>query len=264
MSAASNPLHPLLRKLETHARIAVADREAILALPCSVRTLEPQSYVRREADMPDTCAVIVSGFAFRQKLAGDGSRQIVSIHIPGDPIDFQSLFLDSADHNIQTLTRAELALIPRLEVQKLIRTRPGVAQAIMAAILVEASMFRETILNIGRRDASMRLAHLLCEFAIRLEAQGLAEDQAYEIPMTQEQLADALGLTPVHVNRTIKALEAEGFIERDRRRIRFPNWRRMRGAGDFTERYLHLEQQVATAFGSAGNEDGDGEQREAA
>jgi CRP-like cAMP-binding protein len=224
------------------------DRQAILALPYTLKTLESHSYTIREGDPPEACAVLVSGFAFRQKLTGDGARQIVAVHIPGEPLDFQSLFLDVADHNVQTLTRAEVAFIPRIELQKLARTRPSVAHAILVMILVEASIFREWVLNVGRRDSRARLAHLLCEFAIRLEAQGLADENGYELPMTQEQLADALGLTSVHVNRTIMALEAEGFIDRDKRRVRFPDWRRMRDIGDFNQRYLHLQPQKAGAF----------------
>jgi CRP-like cAMP-binding protein len=115
------------------------------------------------------------------------------------------------------------------------------------SLLVDASIFREWILNVGRRDARTRLAHVLCEFSIRLEAQGLADENGYELPMTQEQLADVLGLTPVHVNRTIMALEAEGFIARDKRRLRFPDWRKMRDVADFNQRYLHLEPQQSGA-----------------
>jgi CRP-like cAMP-binding protein len=110
-------------------------------------------------------------------------------------------------------------------------------------ILVEASIFREWVLNVGRRDSIAKLAHLLCELGVRLDAEGLAEDYGYELPMTQEQLADALGLTPVHVNRTLKALEAEGLIVRSKRSISFPDWKRLRHVGDFNQRYLHLEPQ---------------------
>ncbi len=248
VTGTSNPLHLLLRKLQTHSSLDEEDRQAILALPYTLKTLESHSYTIREGDPPEACAVLVSGFAFRQKLTGDGARQIVAVHIPGEPLDFQSLFLDVADHNVQTLTRAEVAFIPRIELQKLARSRPSVAHAILVMILVEASIFREWVLNVGRRDSRARLAHLLCEFAIRLEAQGLADENGYELPMTQEQLADALGLTSVHVNRTIMALEAEGFIDRDKRRVRFPDWRRMRDIGDFNQRYLHLQPQKAGAF----------------
>ena len=245
MAVTQSPLDLLLRKLETHSSLSEEDRQAILSLPYTMKTLEAGSYTVREGDAPSHCAVLLSGFAYRQKLTGDGSRQIVAIHIPGEPLDFQNLFLDVADHSVQTLTRAELAIVPRAELQELARTRSGVGHAILVTILVEASIFREWVLNVGQRDARSRLAHLLCEFAVRLETQGLEEQYGYELPMTQEQLADAVGLTPVHVNRTLKALEADGLITRNRRQVHFPDWERMRGVADFNQRYLHLEKQAS-------------------
>ena len=241
----THPLELLLRKLETHSALGKKDREAILSLPFSLKTLEAQSYTIREGETPTQCGVLVSGFAYRQKLTGDGTRQIVAIHIPGEALDFQSLFLDVADHNVQTLTRADIAFIPRRQLQELARSRAAIGHAILVTILVEASIFREWVLNVGRRDSRTRTAHLLCEFAIRLDAQGLAQDYGYHLPMTQEQLADALGLTSVHVNRTLKTLEADGLISRTGRQVSFPDWKRLREAGDFNQRYLHLEPQVA-------------------
>jgi CRP-like cAMP-binding protein len=114
-----------------------------------------------------------------------------------------------------------------------------VAQAILITTLVEASIFREWVVNIGQRGSRSRIAHLLCEFAYRVTAQRLATDGIYELPMTQEQLADATGLTAVHVNRVLQALQREGLIERDRRMIRFPSWERLRDVADFNPRYLH-------------------------
>jgi CRP-like cAMP-binding protein len=238
-----NPLHLLLRKLETHSELGEEDRQAILALPYTLRTFEPHSYLLREGDKPEACAVLLSGFAYRQKLTGSGGRQIVALHIPGEALDFQNLFLDEADHNVQMLTRGEVAVVAREPLQALARSRAGISHAILVTILVDASIFREWVVNVGRRDARARLAHLLCEFAIRLEAQGLTEEYGYDLPMTQEQLADVLGLTPVHVNRTIKTLEAEGLIARKGRSISFPDWRRMQDVGDFNQRYLHLAKQ---------------------
>jgi CRP-like cAMP-binding protein len=208
-----------------------------------VRTLEAATYTIREADTPEHCAVLVSGFAYRQKLTGNGSRQIVGLHIPGDALDFQNLFLDVSDHSLQMLTRAEVALIKIADLQVLARERASVAHAILVKILVEASIFREWVLNVGRRDSTTRVAHLLCELGVRLDAEGLAEDYGYELPMSQEQLADAVGLTSVHVNRTLKALESQGLIVRSKRSIAFPDWKRLRLAGDFNQRYLHLEPQ---------------------
>jgi CRP-like cAMP-binding protein len=240
-----HPLQLLLRKLETHSKLSNEDRQAILGLPITLKTLEPQSYIVREGDPPLQCGVLVSGFAFRHKLTGEGARQIVALHIPGEAVDFQNLFLDVADHNVQTLTRAELAFIPRESLQQLVKARPGVSHAVLVTILVEAAIFREWVLNVGRREAKARVAHVLCEFAIRLEAQGLSDDYGYQLPMTQDQLADVLGLTPVHVNRTLKSLEAEGLIIRQKRNVSFPDWHRLRTVGDFTQRYLHLEPQLS-------------------
>jgi CRP-like cAMP-binding protein len=186
---------------------------------------------------------LVTGFAFRQKLAGDGARQIVALHIPGDALDFQNLFLDVSDHSVQMLTRGEVAFVTIRDLQVLARERAAVGHAILVKILVEASIFREWVLNVGRRDAKTRVSHLLCELAVRLDAEGLADHYSYELPMTQEQLADAVGLTPVHVNRTLKALEAEGLIVRSKKSVSFPDLMRLRSAGDFNQRYLHLEPQ---------------------
>jgi CRP-like cAMP-binding protein len=122
-----------------------------------------------------------------------------------------------------------------------------VGHAILVKILVEASIFREWVLNVGRRDSMTRVAHLLCELGVRLDAEGLAENYGYDLPMTQEQLADAVGLTPVHINRTLKALEAEGLIVRSKRSVSFPDWKRLRLVGDFNQRYLHLEPQRSGA-----------------
>jgi CRP-like cAMP-binding protein len=238
-----HPLELLVRRLERQSPLSEEDRRAILALPYTFRTVDPHTYTIREGDLPTACAVLVSGFAYRHKLTSDGSRQILALHIPGEALDFQHLFLDVADHNVQTLTRAELAVIPRNDLQELARARPGVGHAIFVTILIEASIFREWILNVGRRDARTRMAHVLCEFATRLKALGLAKEYSYELPMTQEQLADVTGLTAVHVNRTLKSLEADGFIIRTKRNVSFPNWERMRQVGDFNQRYLHLEPQ---------------------
>jgi CRP-like cAMP-binding protein len=245
MNAPRHPLELMLRNLELRARLSDEDRQLILDLPYTLRTLEPSTYTIREADPPTVCGVLVSGFAYRQKLTGEGARQIVSLHIPGDALDFQNLFLDVADHSVQMLTRGEVAFVKRGDLQDLARSRSGIAHAILVKILVEASVFREWVLNVGRREARARLAHVLCELGVRLEAEGLAEEYGYELPMTQEQLADALGLTPVHINRTLKALEADGLIKRYKRFVGFPDWRRMREAGDFNQRYLHLQPQLS-------------------
>ena len=237
-----NPLHLLVRKLEVHCSLNKADQRDVLALPHNLRRLEAQSYTMREGDRPEKCAVLLSGYAFRHKLTGEGARQILAIHIPGDALDFQNLFLQESDHNVQMLTRGVVAEIPSHALEELALSNRDVGRAILVSTLVEASIFREWALNIGRRDARTRVAHLLCEFAYRLTAYGLKPSGTYELPMTQEQLADSTGLTAVHVNRVLQSLQREGLIDRDRRMIRFPSWERMRDVADFNPRYLHTRE----------------------
>jgi len=241
-SPAENSLELLVRRLETHQGLTPEDRKAVLNLPYKLRRLEAQGYTLREGDRPDRCAVLLSGYAFRHKLTGEGARQILAIHIPGEALDFQNMFLEESDHNVQMLTRGLVAEIPRPPLEELVLAYPNVGRAVLIFTLVEASIFREWTLNIGRRDSRSRIAHLLCEFAHRLTAHGITPDGLYELPMTQEQLADATGLTSVHVNRVLQGLQREGLIERERRKIRFVSWERMRDVGDFNPRYLHASE----------------------
>ena len=229
-----------------------SDREAVLALPYTLKSLAPGSYAVREGEPPSGCGVLVSGFAYRQKLTGDGGRQILSIHIPGEALDFQNIFLNVADHSVQMLTRGHLAVVARAEIQAIARRSASIGHAILVSTLVEASIFREWILNVGRRDAKSRLAHVLCELAVRLDAHGLTDHMGYHLPMTQAELADALGLTPVHLNRVIRSLECDGLINRSKRDLSFPDWERMRDMADFNDRYLHLAVQESAALVASG------------
>ncbi len=216
-------------------------REKIAGLVVKIRTLEPSTYLLREGQRPLRCAFIIDGFAYRQKLTPNGEREIVSILMPGEFIDMQNLFLDESDHDIQALTRVTVAEIAIPALRDLAQTYPAVNQALWIDALIEASIHREWLLNIGRRNAKTRMAHLLCEFCVRLRTSAVGMTRAYELPMTQEQLGDALGLTPVHVNRVLKSLEADGLIIRKKRQVNVLDWPALRDAAEFNERYLHLD-----------------------
>jgi CRP-like cAMP-binding protein len=239
-----------LQDLQSHSPLSSEDRDAILALPMRLRKVDAGGYIVREGDIPTHCCILVSGYAYRQKVTGEGSRQILAVCIPGDAIDFQNMFLDISDHAVQLLTAATVADIPREALQDLVLSRPAIGVAVIHSALIEASILREWVVNVGRRDARARISHILCEFAVRLEARGLAGGQGgFELPMTQEQLADATSLTSVHVNRVLRGLEAEGLISRKRRNIQFNDWRALQEVADFTRRYLHLpgEDELAVA-----------------
>jgi CRP-like cAMP-binding protein len=235
-----SPLMPMLRKLEYWGALSSSDHGALLALPHTLRTIQPRQYIVREGDKATHTCVLRSGFAFRQKIVGSGGRQILSIHMSGDMVDLQNSLLGFADHSVQALTVAEVALIPREAIIKLAFDRPVIGMALWKDTLVDGSIFREWVANVGRRDARTRLAHLLCEFALRLEASGEGPLTRWELPMTQEHLGDCTGLTSVHVNRTLKVLERDKLISRSSRSVTIENWKRLAQAGDFQSSYLHL------------------------
>lgn len=235
-----SPLAPMLRKLDCWATLGEEDRDALLALPHTRRTVAPNQYLVRETDRVTHSCLLREGFAFRYKIVGGGGRQIFSIHMPGDMVDLQNAIVGKADHSVQALTTCEIALIPREAITRIAFDRPAIGLAMWYDTIVDAAIFREWIANVGRRDAKTRVAHLLCEFALRLESAGLGKQTDYELPMTQEQLADCTGLTSVHVNRTLQALRQEGLIARAQRSVRIADWKKLAAAGDFDSSYLHL------------------------
>lgn len=235
-------LHPMLRKLRLWAPLQSDDEEALLGLPHSVVTIGKQRTLIAEGDLMSHCYVVLSGYCVRFKIVGDGGRQILSIHMFGDLVDLQNSLLGVADHGVQALTECRMAKIPIEAIRELARQRPMVSDALWYDTLVDGSIHREWVANVGRRDARMRIAHLLCEFSLKLEAVSLGKHLLYDLPMTQDQLADATGLTSVHLNRTLKALTAEGYIDRvTPTSIAISDWKQLAKIGDFRPAYLHLE-----------------------
>lgn len=235
-------LEPMLRKLRLWARLDADDEQALLDLPHEIVTVAKQRTLITEGDAVAHCWLLLAGFCVRFKIVGNGGRQIVSIHMLGDMVDLQNSLLGVADHGVQALTECEMAKIPIEAIRQLTDRRPKVKDALWYDTLVDGSIFREWVANVGRRDSKTRVAHLLCEFALKLDAIHLGEQLDYELPMTQEQLADATGLTPVHVNRTLQALVQDGLIERvTPKSILIGNWKNLAAAGDFDRRYLHLD-----------------------
>ncbi len=241
MNLLVTPLSSMLDKLRLWLPLDEQDCAAVLALPHTIRARQANEFIVREGDRPTHSCLLLSGYAIRHKVAGNGGRQIFSIHMKGDVVDLHNSILRRADHNIQALTAIEIALIPVHCIKELAATRPQVGQAMWYETLVDAAIFQEWTLNVGRRDARARTAHLLCEFALRLQVAGLGQHANYELPMTQEQLADALALTTVHINRTLKVLATEGLIVRNKRAVRVLDFDELARVGDFDEAYLHFD-----------------------
>ena len=235
----------LAQRLELRGKLDGGDHEAIARLDYTTQHIVQGGYLVSQGQQQETCPLIFEGYAYRQKLTASGSRQIVAIQLPGDFVDLQTLFLAKADHNVQALTEMSVALVTMNAMRELVLQRPTIAKALWIEALIEASIYREWIVNNGRRDASSRVAHLICEMGIRMSDIGLSERDNYILPMTQEEIADCVSLTSVHVNRVLKGLSDDGLIKRNKRHIVVENWNSLQDKAEFDDQYLHLSEKKA-------------------
>ena len=235
----TSSLGALFRRWKRRLPVSSEDEAAVVNLTWARKQFQRDAYLAREGEQAKVCTVLLQGFAYRQKILSDGSRQIISFHIPGEFLDIQNCLLEVADHNVQALTRCLVAIVPKELLLQVMSARPAVRQAIWLDSLLDASVFREWVVNVGRRDARQRIAHLLCELALRMKAAGLGEGSMLDFPITQEQIADATGLTAVHTNRTLQALRRSGLITLTASKLTILDWDALVEAGDFSERYLH-------------------------
>ncbi|HEU0146525.1 MAG TPA: Crp/Fnr family transcriptional regulator, partial [Bradyrhizobium sp.] len=187
------------------------------------------------------CCLIGEGFAFRSKTTFDGQRQVLSLHIPGEIPDLQSIHLKLMDHDLVTLTPCTLGFISHEEMRPLTRRRPNVAAALWRETLIDAAIFREWVVNLGRRSATTRMLHLLAELYYRLEAIGQARDGMFEFPITQTQLADCLGLSTVHVNRVLQELRKQDLVKVNRSEFQLLKLEELRDLAGFDPAYLHQD-----------------------
>jgi CRP-like cAMP-binding protein len=233
--------NPVLRKLDRIVRLTDAERAAIEALPMQVQAIKADQDIVREGDRPSRSFAVLEGYTATYKMTGDGKRQIHNWHIPGDIPDLQSLHLRVLDISIVTLTPCRLGFIQHEALRDLCRNQPRIMEAFWHETLIDAAIFREWMTNIGRREAYSRMAHLLCEWVVRLDVVGLVQDYTCDLPMTQNELADAMGISTVHVNRVLQELRSEGIIILKGNRLRILDWEQLKQVGDFDSIYLHLD-----------------------
>lgn len=238
------PCNPLIRKLENIAELSEDDRRALLSMCDDVRDVREHRDVISEGARPDHVHLIIDGWAARYKVVPDGARQITAYLIPGDFADLHATILGKMDHGIFALTPLKVAFISRERIDALTRERPELTRALLWATLVDESVLRQWIVNLGRRDAHQRTAHLMCEMHVRMQNIGLASEGKFDLPLTQEEIADTLGLTPVHTNRTLQRLRSEGLIELKGRALTILNGAGLRKVAGFDPIYLHGEEQV--------------------
>jgi CRP-like cAMP-binding protein len=241
MSTPTNPLSLYLEKLLARAPMSSAASEAFLATRYKVESFDTYRDIVREGERTENCALVIEGLVSRYKTLRNGGRQIVSFHIRRDMVDLPSCLIKVADHTIRTHMPTTIAKVASLDMLKLAEDFPELGRAFWFDSLVDAAIFGEWTLNVGRRGARERVAHLLLEFAYRLQSVGLSDGTSFTLPVTQADLADATGLSPVHVNRSLKVLRIEGLIRMVGKSITIDDAEALARVADFTPLYLHPE-----------------------
>lgn len=233
----------LALRLEAFTRLSSDDRAAIQKVSRVSRVVPARRDVIREGEKPKNILLMVDGWACRYKSLPDGRRQIIAFFVPGDLCDLNIHVLNEMDHSLGAITRLSVADISPDDMDALTASCPRITQALWWESLVQQSIQREWTLNIGQRTAYERIAHLLVELFLRLRSVKLTQGDSCDFPLTQTDIADATGLTAVHVNRTLQELRREGLIELEKRRLRIPRLDRLMDAAMFNPNYLHENHQ---------------------
>ena len=234
-------LHPFLTRLTSRSLLTEAEQQAILNLPGHAEQVQPNRDFVPLGDIADHVSLIVAGIVGRFDESSDGARQITAMHIAGDVCNLHSVVQPHATSALQALSVATILRIPHVAIRAAAGRYPAVAEALWRDCTVDAAILAEWVVNVGRRDAKTRIAHLLCEMATRLDAGKGATAFAFDFPLTQTQLAEATALTAVHVNRTLQSLRADGLLEWHQRLIRVPDWDALVERAEFDPSYLQMQ-----------------------
>lgn len=232
--------NPLIRKLEGYAPLSGDEKKLIDELASArVEDFAAKSDIISDGDSPDHVHLVLEGWAARYKVLQDGSRRIMAFLIPGDFCDLHITVLERMDHGIMALSPCKVAHLDSDRLNQITAEHSTLARALWWMTLVDEAVLRRWVINVGRPGPAA-IAHLLCEIHLRMNAVGLVEGNRLELPLTQEELADAIGLTPVHANRVIQNLRQRELIELKSRSLYIPDVKALAGAGGFDDSYLHL------------------------
>lgn len=245
-AAAQPALGPVLARLNLHAPLGPAAEQAVESVVrANLRTVAPRRDLYRAGDRPLGGYVLVDGWAARHKSLPDGRRQMTTLLLPGDAFDLHACLVRHTDDTVTALTALTVALLAKEDSERLAAAHPSLARALLREELVAGAIDREWVLNLGQRDATERISHLLCEIVVRLQVVGLTEGGRCDFPLTQAHLAELTGLTAVHVNRVLRNLRLEGLIRQHRRSLEVPDLPRLMRRALFDPAYLHLEDRAA-------------------
>jgi CRP-like cAMP-binding protein len=241
----------IIRKLELRSTLSADEKDALHATFGVVRMFEPGQDLLSQGERPAFVGALLDGLLCRYKALPAGERQIVSFPLPGDIFDLHSFLLDRMDHSVGALARSRVAVASHAALQALAEAYPRLAALLWRDAVIEGAIFREWIVNCGRRTGYARTAHLLCELFVRMADVGLTREGGYGFPVTQVDISDAVGLSPVHVNRVLQQLRAEGLISLRGGRLTIHDWDGLVKAAGFTPDYLNVAENQSAPDGFA-------------
>jgi CRP-like cAMP-binding protein len=240
-------LNPLTMKLEQFTSFSSDDRRQLDRLASGEqKTWKAKRDIIRDGDHVDRVHLITSGLAARNKIMPDGKRQIMAFMIPGDLCDLEVFVLGKMDHSITALNETTCALIPSATIEKLLTDMGGLTRALWWSTMTDTAVLRERIIDYGQRDGAERLAHLFYELLVRFRMIGMAANNVYPFQVTQDDLADATGMTAVHLNRILQMLRRDGLIEFSGKVVKVQNPTQLKRFARFNADYLHLQRSDAS------------------
>ena len=238
---AADPIGCLLLKLRVRDQVSAHEEQMLRTAVAEVETFRPGKTIIRAGATLTRSALLIDGLVARYKDLSEGQRQIMEVHVTGDFLDLHGFLLKKLDHDIGAITRATIGFVPHDTLRRITEEAPHLTRLLWLSTLMDSSIQRERILSVGRRPALARIAHLLCELYIRFDIIGLAEGMSYPLPFTQADLADATGLTSVHVNRMLRELREQGLLTFRGGRVAIHDWERLQEVAEFDPIYLHAE-----------------------
>ena len=229
------------KKLRVRDAVTEDEERAIRAMISEVREFPQDRVVVRRRQEINESLLLLDGWAARTKDLRDGGRQISELAFAGDFTDLHGFTLKRLDHNIATITPCRFAVAPHDRVQATLERHPHLARLYWMMTNIDGSIHREWTVSLGRRTAQSRMAHLFCEILERLKVVGLADNDSYDFPLTQQEFGECLGLTAVHINRTLQALRRQGLVQVENKRVNILDVPGMKSLGEFDPDYLYLE-----------------------
>jgi len=232
--------NPLIRNLGRHDRLSEEEKRVLEDAIAHTKTVNRGEDMVREGDRPKESLLLLEGFAARYKMTESGRRQITSIHIPGDFVDLHGYLLKVMDHAVLALTSCRMGIVPHEALRRITERHPHLSRLLSLNIAIDGAVHRQWLAMTGKPSAHTRFAHLLCELFLRLQVVGQTEGHRFRLPLTQQTLGDMLGLSTVHVNRTLQELRAEGLVSWTRDLVEILDWERLQQVAEFDPTYLNL------------------------